>query len=222
MKVINPTHVAFSIRFNLLLDHCGIRIKGDGRQYELSKIFKVSNKAAWNWISGNAIPRMEMLTVILNYFHRQAPVGIEWLLSGNPVHAPTWLADNEKGLYTNDAIIKSGGNEIPKNKLISMKSVVTQQGTEYAKLPIANPIPIVQNANSSQQSTIRELKVMSLHEISKAYNVNDPGLIHVLGIILQAHKKDDIHSVYCDIEETMRHCRQSVEIDKQLENIQSG
>lgn len=88
---------AFSNRLNAVLDHAGIPPKGKGRQGVLAKIFNVSDKGARKWIEGESIPSTtKALPAIVERFG----VTAEWLLTGNPDYAPSWLTEKEGNTAT--------------------------------------------------------------------------------------------------------------------------
>lgn len=171
MAVTSKTHEDFSERFNLLLDKAGIAPKGEGRQYRLEKMFKVSNKAAWKWISGESIPRLDTLNQILTHFSAY-PTSIDWLLSGNPECQPAWL----KSLPN-----KSVGN----NNVQLNKQPVT--ANNYVKKPIEQKVCLSDNEFPDNNSN---KEIMNLTTISSRYNIKDPRLIVALQHILDSADKD--------------------------------
>lgn len=70
---------AFSARLNDALDRAGIAPKGKGRQVELARMFRVSQKGARKWVEGESIPKTARLMSIA----RRLRVSTEWLLTGH-------------------------------------------------------------------------------------------------------------------------------------------
>lgn len=170
MTITSKTHEGFSTRFNLLLDVAGVAPKGEGRQYRLEKMFRVSNKAAWKWISGESIPRMDMLVNMLNYF-KAYPTDITWLLTGDPDKAPEWL---------NTATVSVAK---------SIKSSA-KPAAEYVKKPIEQKVFLDNNATSSNKTNNKEEPPMNLIAISSKYNITDPRLIVIQQLLLAADGRD--------------------------------
>jgi len=79
--------LAFSGRFNQLLDAVGAPSIGQGRQGYLSLTFDVSDKGGRKWIQGESIPRYEMLLRIVEKY-KHTGVTVEWLLTGDEQLSP--------------------------------------------------------------------------------------------------------------------------------------
>jgi hypothetical protein len=86
---------AFSNRLNAILDLAGFAPKGKGRQGDLGKIFKVTQKGARKWIEGESYPTLDKLIAITQHF-RSTGVTIDWLLTGNEKYAPVPAHKSDK------------------------------------------------------------------------------------------------------------------------------
>lgn len=72
----NPELAAFSRRMHELCDD--MKLPTHGRQSELAKVFKVSQKGARKWLEAESFPRWEHVIRITEW----AGVTVEWLMSG--------------------------------------------------------------------------------------------------------------------------------------------
>lgn len=97
----------FSERLNALLDNAGFYPKNKGRQIQLAKIVDVTDKAAWKWLNGEAMPRTPTLAKILEEFPNQ-PTTVEWMITGNEEFTPEWVKSkinvNNEGIYVESPI----------------------------------------------------------------------------------------------------------------------
>ena len=98
----------FSKRLNLILDAADVPIKGKGRQMCIGKQFDVTDKAAWKWLNGEAIPKMTNLILIVEKY-KKTGVSVEWLLSGSQEILPHCFVDDYQG-NDSKAIVKFNSN----------------------------------------------------------------------------------------------------------------
>ncbi len=100
---LNNKKEEFSKRLNLILDAAGVPIKGKGRQEYISKQFDVSNKGAWKWLNGDAIPQMVRIMLIVDKY-KNTGVTVEWLLSGSPKLLPHCFLEEYKDGDSNPTV----------------------------------------------------------------------------------------------------------------------
>lgn len=101
---LNNKRLKFSKRLNLILDAADVPIKGKGRQEYISKQFGISNKGAWKWLNGDAIPQMTRLILIVEKY-KKTGVSVEWLLSGSKELLPHCFLDESHEKFISNYLI---------------------------------------------------------------------------------------------------------------------
>lgn len=118
--VTNDIKKDFSKRLNKVLDHEGIPIKGKGRQGVLAKMFSVSDKGARKWIEAESIPST---TKTLPAIAKKFNVTAEWLLTGDPNYAPSWVVHENGIRETNDPYKNRKKLEVTETPLIKWQQI---------------------------------------------------------------------------------------------------
>lgn len=131
---MNSENIEFSKRLNTLADEAKLPPKGDGRQVEMAKIFKVSTKGARKWLEGEAIPKTTRINEMANHFG----VTTEWLLSGKgqkyseeknstPKFCSETIPNNVRGKIVKE----KAGQYIVQNNLIKLPLISEVQAGEW-------------------------------------------------------------------------------------------
>ncbi|MBF0587655.1 MAG: helix-turn-helix transcriptional regulator [Magnetococcales bacterium] len=89
--------VNFARRLNEVLDINGFPSKGQGRQVELARVMKVSQKGARKWLEGVGLPAAETLFNLAERFG----VTVGWLLAGDEM-SPTGISG--PGYYSREMV----------------------------------------------------------------------------------------------------------------------